>query len=98
VLKRCLREFWSGPFGWFSVMPRTTADRGVQRRQRAAGISREALRRWVNQAQFDVGARPGVTTAESQAALEAENKWLRGERVFAPGVQFLRAEPDPHHR
>jgi IS30 family transposase len=43
------------------------------------GISREALRRWVNQAQVDAGTRPGISTAESGEvkALKAENKRLR---------------------
>jgi transposase len=43
------------------------------------GISREALRRWVSQAQVDAGARPGVSTAESEEvrALKAKNKRLR---------------------
>ncbi|WP_448642965.1 transposase [Geodermatophilus sp. URMC 63] len=43
------------------------------------GISREALRRWVNQTQVDAGAQPAVSTAESEEvrALMAENTRLR---------------------
>ena len=42
------------------------------------GIARESLRRWVAQADIDDGARPGMTSAESEEIrrLKAENKRL----------------------
>jgi len=40
------------------------------------------LRRWVNQAQFAAPGRGEYTESQEIRALEAENKWLRGERFF----------------
>jgi transposase len=65
------------------------------------GISREALRRWVNQAQIDAGARPGVSTAESDEvkALKAENKRLReANEILRQASIFFARELDPHRR
>ena len=65
------------------------------------GISRETLRRWVNQAQVDAGARPGVSTAESDEvrALKAENKRLReANEILRQASIFFARELDPHRR
>ena len=65
------------------------------------GISREALRRWVSQAQVDAGARPGVSTAESEEvrALKAKNKRLREANEIVPQASiFFARELDPHRR
>jgi transposase-like protein len=65
------------------------------------GISREALRRWVNQAQVDAGARPGMSTAESDEvrALKAENKRLReANEILRQASIFFARELDPHRR
>jgi transposase len=62
------------------------------------GVSAESLRRWVRQAETDEGARPGVTTAESDRVreLERENRELRraNEILKAASVFFAR-ELDP---
>jgi transposase len=43
------------------------------------GCTAESLRRWVRQAERDVGRRPGLTTTEQQRVkeLERENRELR---------------------
>ncbi|EFL04601.1 predicted protein [Streptomyces sp. AA4] len=62
------------------------------------GVSAESLRRWVRQAETDQGARPGVTTAESERVreLERENRELRraNEILKAASIFFAR-ELDP---
>lgn len=45
------------------------------------GISRESLRRWVDQAQVDAGAKPGLSSAEAE-----ELKALKAEKMTSPGV------------
>jgi transposase len=65
------------------------------------GSSREALRRWVNQAQVDAGTRPGVSTAESDElkALKAENKRLReANEILRQASIFFARELNPHRR
>ena len=62
------------------------------------GINPETLRNWVNQAEIDDGARPGVTTAEAQriAELEREVKDLRraNEILKTSAAFFAAAELD----
>jgi transposase len=43
------------------------------------GVSAETLRRWVRQAETDVGARPGTTSADAERIrdLERQNRELR---------------------
>src|ERR1700712_1715668 len=66
------------------------------------GVSAESLRRWVRQAETDAGARPGVTTTESQRLreLERENRELRraNEILKAASIFFARElDPRPPH-
>ena len=66
------------------------------------GVSAESLRRWVRQAETDAGARPGVTTSESQRLreLERENRELRraNEILKAASIFFARElDPRPPH-
>ena len=62
------------------------------------GINPETLRNWVNQAEIDDGARPGVTTAEARriAELEREVKDLRraNEILKTSAAFFAAAELD----
>jgi transposase len=62
------------------------------------GVSREALRRWVRQAEVDAGARPGASSAEA-----AEVKQLRREvaelrranEILKAASAFFARELDP---
>ena len=61
------------------------------------GIARESLRRWVAQAEVDDGARPGVTTAESEEIrrLKAENKRLSDANTILRAASiFFASVPD----
>ncbi|MFC3448728.1 IS3 family transposase [Amycolatopsis speibonae] len=62
------------------------------------GVSAESLRRWVRQAETDGGARPGVTTAESERVreLERENRELRrANEILKAASGFLREGARP---
>jgi transposase len=62
------------------------------------GCTREALRRWVRQAERDAGRRPGLTTEEQQRLkqLERENRELRraNEILRKASAFFAQAELD----
>jgi transposase len=62
------------------------------------GINSETLRGWVQRAEVDAGARPGVTTAEGHriADLERENRELRraNEILKTASAFFAAAELD----
>lgn len=61
------------------------------------GISRETLRRWVNQAQVDSGTRPGVSTGEREEIrrLKRENAELRrANEILKTASAFFAAELD----
>lgn len=65
------------------------------------GIARETLRRWVEQAAVDGGARLGVTSAESEEikALKKENRRLReANEILRSASIFFARELDSHHR
>ena len=62
------------------------------------GCTAETLRRWVRQAQTDVGERAGVTSSERERikALERENRELRqaNEILRKASAYFAQAELD----
>ena len=69
---------------------------------RKLGIgSPETLRKWVRRAEIDTGARPGVTSAESDQvkALKKENAELRrANEILKSASAFFAAELDRPHR
>jgi len=65
------------------------------------GIARESLRRWVAQADIDDGARPGMTSAESEEIrrLKAENKRLsEANAILRAASIFFAGELDSRGR
>ena len=62
----------------------------------------ESLRNWVRQAEVDTGARPGVSTSESEEVkrLKRENAELkRANEILKAAASFFAAELDrPHPR
>jgi len=65
------------------------------------GVARESLRRWVSQAEVDAGARPGVSTAESEEIrrLRAENKRLgEANAILRAASIFFAGELDSRNR
>ncbi|WP_420175146.1 IS3 family transposase [Luteococcus sp. OSA5] len=65
---------------------------------RQEGVGKESLRRWVNQAEVDSGARPGTTSAELEEIkkLTAENKRLREDvAILKAATKFLRGGTRP---
>ncbi len=63
------------------------------------GVSREAVRRWVRQAETDQGQRVGLTTSERERLkeLEKENKELRrANEILKAAAAFFGAELDRH--
>jgi transposase len=69
----------------------------VARIARQLGIGEQTLRNWVDQAEVDVGHRPGVTTDEKKriAELEKENRELkRANAILKSASAFFAAELD----
>ena len=65
------------------------------------GVARESLRRWVSQAEVDAGARPGVSTAETEEIrrLKAENKRLtEANSILRAASIFFAGELDSRNR
>ena len=61
------------------------------------GVSSEALRRWMRQADVDAGVRPGVSTAEQAEIrrLKKENQELRrANEILRTASTFFAAELD----
>ncbi|WP_313556162.1 transposase [Miniimonas arenae] len=69
----------------------------VRRIAEQLGINAETLRGWVNQAEIDEGARPGVSTDDAARVreLEAENRELRrANHILRSASAFFAAELD----
>ncbi|GAA3676775.1 transposase [Yimella lutea] len=76
----------------------TAAVAAVARQQ---GVGHESLRRWVAQVEVDSGARPGVTSQESEEVkrLRAENRRLREDvAILKAATTFFAGELDPRSR
>ena len=61
------------------------------------GVSAETLRKWVRNAETDVGLRPGLTTNERERlkSLERENRELRrANEILKSAAAFFGAELD----
>ena len=87
----------------FDLRADPTTARGARTRvAEQLGINKDTLRNWVERAEIDSGARPGVTTAEQQRIyqLERENRELRrANEILKTASAFFAAELDrPHQR
>ena len=79
--------------------PTTTA--AVLAVSKQVGVGKESLRRWVNQADIDTGARPGVSSEENEEIhkLKAENRRLREDvAILKAATSFFVGELDPRNR
>lgn len=65
------------------------------------GVGKETVRRWIVQADIDVGARPGVTSEEHAEIkkLKAENRRLREDvDILRAATSFFAGELAPRNR
>ena len=85
------------------LVAETVAEQGGQRHgavgkvAKQLGIGPESLRHWVDQAEIDAGARPGLTTTERERTreLERENFELRrANEILKSAAVFFGAELD----
>lgn len=76
----------------------TTASGAIAKQ---VGVGKETVRRWAIQAQIDGGARPGMTSEESDQIkkLKADNKQLREYvAILKAATTFVVGELDPRGR
>ena len=65
------------------------------------GVGRETARRWLVQADINVGARPGSTSEElgELRRLRTENRRLKEDlEILKAATVFFAGELDPHNR
>jgi transposase len=89
---RLVHQIWEG-----------TGERhgAVQRVARQLGYGVETVRKWVNQADVDAGARPGTTSEDNAKIrrLEQEVRELRrANEILKSASAFFAAELDRPHR
>ena len=60
------------------------------------GFGAESVRKWVARADFDTGAKAGVTTVDAERikALEQDNRELRRANAILRAAAFFAAELD----
>jgi transposase-like protein len=77
---------------------KTAACEAVAKRE---GVGRETLRKWVTQAEVDIGVRKGVTSAEQDelAVLRRDNKRLREQvEILSAATSFFAGALDSRKR
>ena len=70
-------------------------DRSIPEVARDLDLTESSVRRWVEQAEIDVGRRPGLTSSEQEelVRLRKENRVLREERdILKRATVFFAAE------